>query len=97
MKPDLQDFFIAHNIFNQLGLSRIGVFGSYVRGEKYNYIDLLLDEDPGYKKREMLKELVETKLHVPCDVVIKNKLEPIILHYVNKDLIYEEGRSKTEY
>ena len=92
MKKQLQDIFIAHNVFNELGLSRIGVFGSYVRGEKYNDIDLLLDEDPGYKKREMLKELVENELHVPCDVVIKNKLEPIILHYVNKDLMYVQSR-----
>ena len=50
MKRDLQDFFITHDVFSQIGLSRIGVFGSYVRGEKYNDIDLLLDEDPGYKK-----------------------------------------------
>lgn len=82
MKPDLQDFFITHDLFNQLDLSRIGVFGSYARGEKYNDIDLLLDKDPGYKKREMLKELVETELHVPCDIVIKNGLEPVILHLV---------------
>lgn len=92
MRPDLQNFFITHDLFNQLDLSRIGVFGSYARGEKYNDIDLLLDKDPGYKKREMLKELVENELHVPCDVVIKNKLEPIILHYVNKDLIYVQSR-----
>ena len=92
MQQDLQNFFDAHNVFNLLGISRIGVFGSYVRGEKYKDIDLLLDEDPGYKKREMLKQLVETELNVPCDVVVKNKLEPIVLYYVNKDLIYVQSR-----
>lgn len=92
MKQDLQNFLIANNVFKQLGISRIGIFGSYVRGEKYKDIDLLLDEDPGYEKREMLKALVETQLHIPCDIVVKNKLEPIILHYVNKDLTYVESR-----
>jgi uncharacterized protein len=92
MEKDLQTLFINRNIFKQLGIDRIGIFGSYARGEKYGDIDLLLDEDPGYKKRELLREIVETEMHLSCDVVIKNKLEPIILHYVNKDLVYVEGR-----
>lgn len=92
MKQDLQQFFLANNIFNQLGVDRIGVFGSYSRGEKYKDIDLLLDKDPGYEKRETLKALVETQLHIPCDIVVKDKLEPIILHYVNKDLLYVKSR-----
>ena len=92
MKQELLDFFITNNVFRQLGLTRIGIFGSYARGEKYRDIDLLLDEDPGYEKREMLKELVESQLHIPCDIVVKNKLEPIILYYVNKDLLYVESR-----
>lgn len=92
MKTDLRNIFINKNVFSQLGVNRIGVFGSYARGEEYNDIDLLLDEDPGYEKREMLKKLIETELRVPCDVVVKNKLEPIILYYLNKDLQYVRGR-----
>ncbi len=92
VEQDLQAFFMANNIFRQLGVSRIGVFGSYARGNDYNDIDLLLDEDPGYEKRELLKEVVEEKLRVPCDVVVKDKLEPIILHYINKDLVYVQSR-----
>ena len=92
MYTDLENIFIKKNVFNLLGANKIGVFGSYARGEKFNDIDLLLDEDPGYEKREMLKKLIETELHIPCDVVVKNKLEPIILHYVNKDLMYVQNR-----
>ena len=73
-----------------LGVNRIGIFGSYARGEKYKDIDLLLDEDPGYKKRELLKQTVEKEMHIPCDVVVKTRLEPIILYYLNKDLKYVE-------
>jgi len=31
-------------------------------------------------------------MHTSCDVVVKNKLEPIILYYVNKDLVYLKSR-----
>ncbi len=88
MEQELQTLFIAQNIFKELGVDRIGIFGSYARGEKYGDIDLLLDEDPGYKKRELLKNIVEREMHISCDVVVKNKLEPIILYYVNKELVY---------
>ena len=92
MEQALQTLFIAQNIFKELGVDRIGVFGSYARGEEYEDIDLLLDEDPGYTKRELLKALVEKEMHTSCDVVVKNKLEPIILYYVNKDLVYVKNR-----
>lgn len=91
MNQQLYQFFLDNNIFAQLGVEKIGVFGSYSRGEKYNDIDLLLDEDPGYQKRELLKNIVEQQMHVPCDVVVKDKLEPIILYYINKDLVYVQA------
>ena len=90
MKQELKNIFLSKNVFSMLGINRIGIFGSNARGEKYNDIDLLLDEDPGYKKREALKEIVENEMKVSCDVVVKNKLEPIILYYLNKDLQYVE-------
>lgn len=91
MNQQLYQFFLDNNIFALVGVEKIGVFGSYSRGEKYNDIDLLLDEDPGYQKRELLKNIVEQQMHVPCDVVVKDKLEPIILYYINKDLVYVQA------
>lgn len=90
MKEDIAYVLKKNDVFQKLGVKRIGVFGSYARGENYNDIDLLLDEDPGYKKREFLKQLIENEMQVPCDVVVKNRLEPIILYYLNKDLKYVE-------
>lgn len=92
MKADLENILVKNNVFKQLGMSRIGVFGSYARGENYNDIDLLLDNDPGYVKRELLKKLVETELGIPCDVVVKDKLEPVILYYISKDLLYVKAK-----
>lgn len=92
MNQELYKLLLDNNVFTQLGVEKIGIFGSYSRGEKYNDIDLLLDEDPGFRKRELLKNLVEQGMHVPCDVVVKNRLEPIMLYYINKDLIYVQAR-----
>jgi predicted nucleotidyltransferase len=92
MEQTLQTLFITQNIFKKLGVDRIGIFGSYARGEKHADIDLLLDEDPGYQKRELLKSIVEKEMNTSCDVVVKNKLEPIILYYINKDLVYVKSR-----
>jgi predicted nucleotidyltransferase len=92
MEQALHTLFVNQNIFKKLGVDQIGIFGSYARGEKYGDIDLLLDEDPGYIKRELLKSIVEKEMHTSCDVVVKNKLEPIILFYVNKDLVYVKSR-----
>lgn len=90
MKENLRQAFINNNLFTLLNTNSIGVFGSYARGEKYNDIDILLDSDPGYKKREMLKQILEKEMKVPCDVVVKENLEPIILYYIEKDLVYVE-------
>ena len=90
MKENLQKAFVKHGLFTLLNTGSIGVFGSYARGEKYNDIDILLDTDPGYKKREILKQIIEKEMHVPCDVLVKNMVEPIILFYLEKDLVYVE-------
>lgn len=92
MENILQTLFVTQNVFETLGVNRIGIFGSYARGEKYADIDILLDEDPGYNKREFLKTIVEKEMNISCDVVVKNKLEPIFLYYVSKDLVYVKGK-----
>ncbi len=84
----LQEFLRQNDIFNRFGLSRIGIFGSFVRGEKYNDIDLLLDENIEYQKREELKSLLEQSLHTKVDLVIKKYAEPIILRHALKDIRY---------
>lgn len=84
----LQNFFRVNNIFDTFGLSRVGVFGSFARGEKYNDIDLLIEENLDYEKRMQLKRLIENNFHTKVDLVIKQFAEPIILHRALKDIQY---------
>jgi predicted nucleotidyltransferase len=84
----LQEFLRSQGIFERFGLTRIGIFGSYARGEKYNDIDLLIEDDIDFEKREELKHLLEEKLHTKIDLVIKKYAEPIILKRAMKDMQY---------
>lgn len=84
----LQQFLRDNNIFSLYGFDRIGVFGSFVRGEKYEDIDLLLEEDINYHQRTALKFFLEKSLNIPFDIMIKNIAEPIILHRALKEIKY---------
>jgi predicted nucleotidyltransferase len=84
----LQDFLRSHGIFERFGLTRIGIFGSYARGEEYNDIDLLIEEDIDFEKREELKKILEDNLNTKIDLIIKKYAEPIILYRAMKDIQY---------
>lgn len=83
-----QNFLRKHKVFNRYGFSRIGVFGSFARGERYNDIDLLVDEKLDYNTRLELKKFLEDQLQVPVDIVVRDFAEPIILHRALKDIKY---------
>ena len=70
---------------------KLGLIGSFARGEKYNDVDLLIEEKMNYEKRNELKTFLEKSLHVPVDIVIKEFAEPIILHRAMKEIKYATG------
>jgi predicted nucleotidyltransferase len=84
----LQTILVNNHLFDLLGLDRIGVFGSFVRGQHYHDIDLLLEKEPGYEKRRILSDVISDALMKPCDVVLLDKLEPIIKYYILNDIQY---------
>ncbi|MBO0939112.1 nucleotidyltransferase domain-containing protein [Fibrella sp. HMF5335] len=84
----LQAYLREHNIFGRFGLSRIGVFGSFVRGEQFRDIDLLIDDDIPYKQLIALRDELQTDLTVPVDLMIRRYAEPIILRSALRDIQY---------
>ena len=42
---ELENYFRKANLFSLLGVSRIGVFGSFARKEKFKDIDLLIEDN----------------------------------------------------
>lgn len=83
-----QQFLRDQNVFARFGFTQVGVFGSFARGEHFNDIDLLVEEKLDYETRMALKSFLESQLHVPVDIVIKDFAEPIILFRALKDVKY---------
>jgi predicted nucleotidyltransferase len=84
----LQQFLREKNVFADFGIERVGVFGSFARGEKFNDIDILLEQKVDFEKREALKQFLEKELSIPVDIVVKDYAEPIILHRALKEIKY---------
>ena len=85
---DLIVIFKQHDLFRLFGLKRIGVFGSFARGENFKDIDLFIEEDIEYKQVLKLKELLEKKTELPVDIMQKKYAEPVILYRALKDMQY---------
>lgn len=84
----LQTYLRERHVFDRFGLTRIGVFGSFVRGESYRDIDLLIDEAIPYKQLIALRDTLQTDLNIPIDLMLKNYAEPIILQRALADVRY---------
>ncbi|GAB2541004.1 nucleotidyltransferase family protein [Spirosoma aerophilum] len=84
----LQTYLRERQVFDRFGLTRIGVFGSFVRGESYRDIDLLIDEKIPYKQLIALRDTLQNELNIPIDLMVKDYAEPIILHRALTDIRY---------
>ena len=85
---DLFVLFSENNLFRLYGLKRIGVFGSFARGEKFNDIDLFIEEDLNFRQLLQLKELLEKETGTRVDIMQKKYAEPVILYRALKDMQY---------
>lgn len=68
---DIQNYFNEHDLFNKYGLTKIGVFGSFARGEKFNDIDLYVEDDIELRKLLEIKLLIEQDWNIRIDLVQK--------------------------
>ena len=77
------------NILGKYNLDKIGVFGSFARGEKANDIDFYIDSD-NYNLKNLipLKKDLEEITEKDVDIMLKKYANPIILHRAQKDMVY---------
>ena len=85
---DLFLLFKKENLFERFGLKKVGLFGSLARGEKFNDIDLLIEEDLNYQKLLELKTVLEAQTGYKVDIVQRQYAEPVILYRALKDIRY---------
>lgn len=87
----IEDLFLVFgesDILRRFGLNRIGVFGSFARGEEFKDIDLFIEEDLDFRQLLLLKETLERETGLPVDIMQKKYAEPVILHRALKDMKY---------
>jgi predicted nucleotidyltransferase len=77
------------NFLEKHHLERIGVFGSFARGEKANDIDFFIDsEDYSVKNLLSLKNDLEKITGKEVDIMLKKYANPIILYRAERDMRY---------
>jgi predicted nucleotidyltransferase len=85
---DIRNYFIEHDLFNKYNLTKIGVFGSFARGEKFNDIDLYIEDNIELRKAAELKILLQNNYDLQIDLVLKSKENKLIMFYAKKDMKY---------
>ena len=80
----------------QFHVVRIGIFGSYARGEQHvnSDIDLLVEFEEGtsdlYDLKLLLKEFFKTHLGIETDICREKYIKPRIKSSILKETIYAE-------
>jgi predicted nucleotidyltransferase len=79
----------AENLLKKYNLDKIGVFGSFARGEKANDIDFFIDiENYDIKNLIELKKDLEKITEKEVDIMLRKYANPILLYRAQKDMKY---------
>lgn len=85
---ELFRLFDEMDLYNTYDIKKVGVFGSFARGEVFHDIDLFIDEDLNYAQVQDLKNKLEARTGIFFDIMLKKNAEPVILHRAYKDMLY---------
>jgi len=74
----------------QFGVKKIGLFGSYIRGEQTEKsdVDILVDMPEGFDRFFDLKYYLEKHLHKDVDLGKENNLRRFIRKRVANEIVY---------
>ena len=93
-KTAILNFLRAHKdeMYENFGLVKIGLFGSYVRGEQRedSDIDLAVEIKSSNKFRSFfgLKAYLEDGLQKKIDLGIESSIKPVVYKYIEKEIEY---------
>ena len=77
------------NLLKKYNLEKIGIFGSFARGEKANDIDFYIDsENYNINNLLKLKHDLEKITKKEIDIMVRKYANPIILYNAKKDMKY---------
>ena len=78
----------------RFSVSRIGLFGSFARGEATGKsdIDFIVDfEQPTFDHYMDLKVYLEDLFHHEVDLVLADSLKPRLKSYIDREIVYAQG------
>jgi predicted nucleotidyltransferase len=93
-KTDILYFLRSHKdeMNEKFGLVKIGLFGSYVRGEQRedSDIDLAVEIESSNKFRSFfgLKAYLENALQKEVDLGIESSIKPVVRQYITEEIEY---------
>lgn len=92
-KDQIIDFLRKNKDFleKNFGITKIALFGSYVRGEETEEsdIDLLIEaKEHRFRNRFRLKEFLEENFGRKVDVCYFDSVRGFIMHHIAKELVY---------
>jgi len=92
---DVLSYLVAHkNEFRvNFGVTKIGLFGSYARGEQKDNSDIDIAIEIASDKKTLssfvaIKRLIEKDLGKNVDFGIESTLKPIVKQYIQNEIIY---------
>lgn len=93
-RDEILDFIKVHKkeLEEQLGVVKIGLFGSYARGGAHedSDIDIAVELSDGNKADNYFRllHLLEDNFHKKIDLGIESTIKPAVKEYVRKEIIY---------
>lgn len=85
---DLIQLLQEMNVFDSFGIRRIGIFGSFARGEAFRDIDLYVEDDIDSKQALLFKQQLEAETGISFDIMLKKYAEPVVLYRALKEMRY---------
>lgn len=85
---ELFSLFNQMELYKTYGIKKVGVFGSFARGEAFHDIDLYIEDDINNSQVRDMKEKLEAETGITFDIMMKKNAEPVILHRAFKDMRY---------
>ena len=76
------------NLLSKYHIDKIGVFGSIVRGDTGNDIDIFIENYYDYIKLDEFRTEIEKYMDKKVDIVIDKFVNPIVLYRAKKEMIY---------
>lgn len=80
---------------SDVGVAKIGVFGSYLRGEEHDDsdLDMIIFFKPEQKtiiNYFKALDILESEFHKKIDLLTPESISPYIKPYIDKEIVYEE-------